>query len=136
MNKLNYILVSTLIIASLIYASMLLYYHDRAQDKTKFIDFIRSPVSEETSSDLTYKEMLDNLGSKELSLEPVGLSISENRAIVFVMLLAASMFCLVIFFSLRQRIKYGSNAIQVPIITLALLLTITFVSQSYWFGVF
>lgn len=130
MNKLHYLCVFLLVITSTLYASVLVYFIKDGFTGTTFIDAFGSAIYGIDPN------VVSDVSSKATYLKPIGFSITEGRSIIGVMILSVILFLTVIALMLKERISKGYHTIQVPLISVSILLLITFVAQSFRLGVF
>ena len=119
-----------LITASFLYGSMLVYFLDDGFHGTKFVDAFSSVVQ---TSDIkkTYKS-----SDQKTYLKPTGLSITEERSVIGVMVFSIFLFLIVPILTLKERKANIYHTVQVPLIFVSFLLILSFVTQSIRFGVF
>ncbi len=135
MERLHYVLITMLIVASLLFGGVLAYSHNKAKEKSFFIDSINTMNGLDTDYEKGNSLVVTEFSKKQLYLEPVGLTITEQRSIIAMMLVAILTYGLVCFFAVNERIKKGPNTFQIPLVFASILLSATFVFQSIFLGV-
>ena len=131
----HYILVSLLIVASFLFGGALAYSNNKANENSFFIDTINSMNGFDIEKEKSKRLSVEEFGKKQLYLERVGLSITEERSILAVMLISVFIYCLVCWLAIRERLKVGPNNVQVPLIFTSILLATSFISQSFYLSV-
>ena len=129
MRASHYMSVVSLIISTIIFVFIFMYFQENEFLDTKIIDTVGSVLASNESIAASTSE-------KQHSLEPVGLTITERYSIYF--LIGFSVFiCLAVILGMFfEKRKNGYHTVQLPLITVSTLLIITFIANSLRVGIF
>ena len=124
MKRLHYIQTFLLIVAAFVFVIGLTYLNEHRSGGDGLLTSLFFTTQEIESEKVTSI-------SSQTYLEPLGLSITEKRAIYFLISLSFFILATIIYSALIDRQKNGRHTIQVPFIAVSILLTSTFSAQLF-----
>jgi len=128
MTRLHYICIAILIFSSLLFLGT---YQHQATKKTNDLSFARvitsvtdAVIPDSPSSKTNTHQLVSDRGA-----------VTENRAILFSVLLCFGLLVLVVFLLYREKKDNGSRDLQIPLTAVSIVLCITFISMSLKSGI-